>query len=105
MIDPIKLEHGIKKIRSIRVIVFGMFIGALPLWFCLLILTDLTKLHLMYLLIPYGLILLLFGFYMGMVRCPCCNEYFFWNLTRNYRNPFTTRCLTCGLRLNDTQCP
>ncbi len=105
MVDSIKLDNGLKRIRKIRLIVFGLFIGSLPFWLCLVILRDITRLDPLYLLIPYGLILFIFANYTGFVRCPCCNEFFFWNLSTSYRNPFTSKCLTCGLHLNDKKCP
>ena len=48
--------------------------------------------------VVYGALLLAYSLRLAFTECPRCEGFYHWNW---WSNPWTRRCLHCGLRLDD----
>jgi hypothetical protein len=48
--------------------------------------------------VVYGALLLVYSLRLAFTECPRCEGFYHWNW---WSNPWTRRCLHCGLRLDD----
>jgi len=48
--------------------------------------------------VAYGVLLFAYSLRLAFTQCPRCEGFYHWNW---WSNPWTRRCLHCGLRLDD----
>ena len=46
----------------------------------------------------YGVLLLTYSWRLAFTECPRCENFYHW---KSWSDPWTQRCLHCGLRLNE----
>jgi hypothetical protein len=92
----VDIELGLRKIRRVRYVVFGLFVGFIPWGFAGYYVAQTLGISWAWFLLPYMALYLAVGVYFDRLRCPRCHQRFFVNV---YGNAFATRCRHCGLPL------
>ncbi len=98
--DTKQYEAKLRKILKVRRNTIIMFLFFIPYGFGTGIIAENTGTNLMYLIIPYAILFFIYGSYYGLLTCPRCGNIFCWRMEGfGKRNPFTKKCLNCGLEL------
>ena len=109
-IDELVLKDELSNIRRKRLLIFVMIVMWLPFGALLMVL------NMPIIAFVYMVFMVIIGKFISFTRCPRCNYYFFYrsepgavgdigndklNLIFGigYRNPFSNKCLNCGLEL------
>lgn len=89
------------KVRWVRRLAVGLPLAAVPLALLLFRVSQVVRLPLFFLLVPYALVCLSAVLCFVLVPCPRCKKRFFagaWGV-----NPLANRCRNCGLGLHEDQ--
>jgi hypothetical protein len=93
------LDSGLARVRWGRRLALGMLFAAIPLALVLFRVSEVVRLPLFFLLIPYGFACLSSVLYFALVPCPRCEKRFFagsWGV-----NPVAKKCQNCGLDIHE----
>src|SRR5262245_11237005 len=94
-----EIRQGLQQIRSRQRGMVWLFLGFLPLVFLPLGLAPLFpdwEAPFIVVMLLYGLLILVFSLRLALTDCSRCDRFYHRSWCAN---PFTQRCLNCGLRL------
>ena len=96
-----EIIEGIRKIKLGKNIQLISFIAFIPVGIISALVEKTYGISFMFVLVPYALIALLLSSIISLrANCPNCGELYFWKMSGiGFRNPFTKKCLNCGLNL------
>jgi hypothetical protein len=92
------VRQGLARLHKLRLWLWGTWLAFLP-FMAIVVAVQPPE----WLLMPIGI--LWFGTWVvlalvhGFYRCPACRHFFNWRLL--YGNPFTSRCLHCGVSISE----
>jgi hypothetical protein len=88
------MEEGLQLIRVRQRRMGYLLWGLVPF---VLAAAYLTEVILIAAAVVYGTLLLAYSLRLAFTECPRCENFYHWNW---WANPWTRRCLHCGLRLD-----
>jgi hypothetical protein len=93
-----RIQKGLSKIKKLRLFLSTLWLSFIPF---VLIVSFLRQPDwiITFIGIAWVILFVVFGMIHAFVRCPACNKPF--NFRGLYGNPFTSKCLHCGISLKD----
>lgn len=80
---------------------FGVWLGIIPFGFVVMLANTkmgLSDKYVPYILGSYGIGWAVLAIWQSSFLCPRCGEWFFRRANYSYHNPFSRKCLNCGLQ-------
>ena len=93
------IKNGLRLIRLRQRRLIGIFLGFLPAMFATAYIVRLvsdSETPVLYAAAVYGGLFLAYGCRLAFTECPQCHGYYHWSW---WSNPWTRKCLNCGLPL------
>ncbi|HKU45715.1 MAG TPA: hypothetical protein VJQ58_02455 [Burkholderiales bacterium] len=88
------MKEGLELIRARQQRMAYLLLGLIPF---VLVAGYFTRIVFILAAIAYGVLLLAYSLRLAFTECPRCENFYHWNW---WSNPWTRRCLHCGLRLD-----
>ncbi len=91
-------DSGLAKVRWVRRLALGMLLAAVPVALLLFRVSEIVRLPLFFLMIPYGFVCLSAVLCFALMPCPRCEKRFYagaWGV-----NPVAKKCQHCGLDIH-----
>ena len=88
------MEEGLQLIRVRQRRMAYLLLGLVPF---VLVAEYLAQIVFILAAVAYGVLLLAYSLRLAFTECPRCEGFYHWNW---WSNPWTRRCLHCGLRLD-----
>ena len=88
------MKEGLQLIRVRQQRMKYLLLGLVPF---VLLAEYFTEIVFILVAIAYGVLLLAYSLRLAFTECPRCEGFYHWNW---WSNPWTRRCLHCGLRLD-----
>ncbi|MFA5857653.1 MAG: DUF2007 domain-containing protein [Elusimicrobiota bacterium] len=100
-----EIQLVLKKILKRQFMVIVVLLGSLPFMLCVMWIernfivgsgNKITEIAAIF----WAVLFAYTGIITGLSRCPKCGKYFYQNRI-GYHNPFASKCLNCGIKLDD----